>query len=78
MRCAYVTTTFGKSSCSFSYKDPRTMPKPSKTPRPAATYRGARRNAFKRGERPGPHKWQTRPHYATQYVPPVRANEKLR
>ena len=49
-----------------------------KTPRPASIYRGARRNAFKRGERPKPHKWQTRPNYITQYVPPVRANERQR
>lgn len=35
----------------------------SKTPRPADTYRGARRNALKAGEKLQPHRWQTRVNY---------------
>lgn len=34
-----------------------------KTPRPRASYRGARRNALKRGEKLQPHRWQARPEY---------------
>ena len=34
-----------------------------KPPRPASTYRGARRNYLKAGGKPRPHRWQTRPDY---------------
>lgn len=35
----------------------------AKPPRPAHTYRGARRNALKAGERLQPHRWQTKPNH---------------
>ena len=35
----------------------------AKQPRPAHTYRGARRNALKAGERLASHRWQTKPEY---------------
>ncbi len=34
-----------------------------KPPRPASAYRGARRNALKRGTKLTPHQWQTRLSY---------------
>jgi hypothetical protein len=34
-----------------------------KTPRPADTYRGARRNALKAGAKLLPHRWQTQPNF---------------
>jgi len=47
-----------------------------KSPRPASTYRGARRNALKRGEKLTPHRWQTKPNHIRQHVPPTRPNER--
>lgn len=34
-----------------------------KAPRPASTYRGARRNALKTGAKLQPHRWQTKPNF---------------
>ena len=48
------------------------MTKKPKGPRPAATYRGYRRN-HKTG---GTHQWQTTPNYLRLYPPPTRPNQK--
>jgi len=43
-------------------EDSKPAPK-RKPPRPANSYRGARRNALKAGATLQPHRWQTRPDY---------------
>jgi hypothetical protein len=43
---------------------PSAPTKNRKPPRPASTYRGARRNALKRGEKLTAHRWQIKPPYA--------------
>jgi hypothetical protein len=50
-----------------------------KPPRPAFSYRGARRNALKAGAILQPHRWQTRPdHKDRTFKGPIRANKRKR